>query len=615
MNNLPGEQNEERALIERQFIYLLLNDLEMVRKWSVSPLSIDMFLFQHQTILRAIQESLAKGCKLTNRTFRYYIKTNNFPKEAIGLEVTLSTCRFSKTNKNNYPLLEKKIIDYYRQDKEGKALLAFTNKCQGGNFEERLQSIKVLHETLEPLSDRNLFKKNLSIFLSFPMEAIPTVLHPLIESASKSVICPKDYIAIPLLTALAGSIGRTYEIKIKPGWFESTAMWTVAVGKPGSKKSPALKPATKGVDNVQNQYIAEYKEQLKQYQTELKLYKKQFRKWEKGDVGSGNSMPVEPEKPVRKRNVVNDATVEALAPIMMDNPRGVMLLRDELAGWITSMNQYKGGKGNDVQFYLECWSGGQYSIDRKNLDVPIIIPHTYLTVCGTCQSETLRSLLSKSRQDDGFSARLLPYYPEQIDGIFNEDGISPSLYEPINELYSKFADFQMVEDEWGQKKPNVLSLSTDGKEAWKKAMERHHELKSKNNIEGILESAWAKQTAHIARLALVIHLVRFHSEETQSKDVDSKSVLMAERLSLYFLAHIDKIWSQSGKQVRMQKELTLYDKLKIWDDKGKEITARNMISSKFATDKEEAIKLLDKLEQEGKGSWVDRDKRQFKLVA
>ena len=32
---------------------------------------------------------------------------------------------------------------------------------------------------------------------------------------------------------------------------------------------------------------------------------------------------------------------EALAPILRDNPRGVPIIRDELTGWVRSMNSYK----------------------------------------------------------------------------------------------------------------------------------------------------------------------------------------------------------------------------------------------------------------------------------
>lgn len=42
------------------------------------------------------------------------------------------------------------------------------------------------------------------------------------------------------------------------------------------------------------------------------------------------------------------ATVEAIAPILLHNPRGLLMYRDELAGWIGDMDRYSKSKGGDV---------------------------------------------------------------------------------------------------------------------------------------------------------------------------------------------------------------------------------------------------------------------------
>ena len=72
---------------------------------------------------------------------------------------------------------------------------------------------------------------------------------------------------------------------------------------------------------------------------------------------------------------------------MNQNPRGLALVQDELSGWVNGMNQYKGHRGSDVQFYLTAWSGGYYAVDRKNLKEPIVLPETYLAVIGGVQTE------------------------------------------------------------------------------------------------------------------------------------------------------------------------------------------------------------------------------------
>jgi hypothetical protein len=67
-----------------------------------------------------------------------------------------------------------------------------------------------------------------------------------------------------------------------------------------------------------------------------------------------------------ERTYVDDTTVEALVLVLRDNPRGVVVIKDELTGWIKAMDQYKaGGKGADRQFYLSGWSRKSYVNDRK----------------------------------------------------------------------------------------------------------------------------------------------------------------------------------------------------------------------------------------------------------
>ena len=50
--------------------------------------------------------------------------------------------------------------------------------------------------------------------------------------------------------------------------------------------------------------------------------------------------------------------MEAIAPLLQANPRGLLLSRDELAGWIGSFDRYTGGKGSaDAAHWLSMHNG------------------------------------------------------------------------------------------------------------------------------------------------------------------------------------------------------------------------------------------------------------------
>ena len=61
--------------------------------------------------------------------------------------------------------------------------------------------------------------------------------------------------------------------------------------------------------------------------------------------------PGPPPRP--KRIDVNDVTMECLINLLADNPRGLVMVQDELAGFLSGMNQYKGGKGSDRAYRMQ----------------------------------------------------------------------------------------------------------------------------------------------------------------------------------------------------------------------------------------------------------------------
>ena len=74
-------------------------------------------------------------------------------------------------------------------------------------------------------------------------------------------------------------------------------------------------------------------------------------------------------------------------------PKGVLNLRDEMAGWLLNLSRYSNG-GSDRPFWLEAYSGGPHQVDRAKFDVPIFIPHLTIPAFGTIQPERLADILT-----------------------------------------------------------------------------------------------------------------------------------------------------------------------------------------------------------------------------
>ena len=91
---------------------------------------------------------------------------------------------------------------------------------------------------------------------------------------------------------------------------------------------------------LQRRLLDEYKAAKARYEEELAEHKAAKRKAKEEESDAGDP----PEQPILHRVVCSDTTIEKLAEILEDNPRGTLVARDELAGWHRSAAT-RGSKG------------------------------------------------------------------------------------------------------------------------------------------------------------------------------------------------------------------------------------------------------------------------------
>ena len=142
------------------------------------------------------------------------------------------------------------------------------------------------------------------------------------------------------------------------------------------------------------------------------LRQEEWQKQARKAVKDGRSPPPRPaaasDEPHVPRLFVNDATVERLGVILAGQPRGGLLIRDELAGWLTGMNRYNGG-GSDRPFWIEAYGGRSFTVERVTR-AQVRIDHLSIGIVGNIQPDRLASLLLKA-DDDGMLARFCPFCP------------------------------------------------------------------------------------------------------------------------------------------------------------------------------------------------------------
>src|SRR5262249_5503268 len=154
-----------------------------------------------------------------------------------------------------------------------------------------------------------------------------------------------------------------------------------------------LQKAVAYLFKLQKRFRLEFKEQQTKHQEALKAHKEAEKNAANGE-GAGARNP--PEAPVFRRVVCSDTTIEKLAEILEDNPRGVLVVRDEQSGWLGSFTRYKAQKGcTDLPNWLEMHRAGYVIIDRKTAERKnIFIERAAVSVTGGIQPGVLARALT-----------------------------------------------------------------------------------------------------------------------------------------------------------------------------------------------------------------------------
>ena len=311
----------------------------------------------------------------------------------------------------------------------------------------------------------------------FPTQLFGPFWAKWISSQAESKSAPVDYVGATLLVSASTAIGNARWVSPWEGWTEPSHLWAALVGNPSSGKSPAMDPVMDLIRKIEADEAEGHADSLRQYEADVIAANYVRDQWEK-DVKTaakeGYPPPLKPEaameplKPQRPRLRVSDATPESLMSLLSQLPKGVLMTRDELAGWIGSFNRYAGGEGGDRAFWLEAWGARSYTVDRVKNGKAIIIPHLSIGVLGGIQPDKLASALLKG-DDDGLRARFMYFWPDPVP-----------LERPKNVLGSMEAlkafralhGLEMGNDEHGNARPVIVSLTEEAADffqAWRVA--------------------------------------------------------------------------------------------------------------------------------------------------
>ena len=481
----------------------------------------------------------------------------------LGIDVTVLTCLvpslFNQTVKHFAEVQQVTIIT--TSDKKAKVI----TPLKGVNVEAIICEHTLIYDALEfdadyddLIGDAEIINlqalgkpKPKPISLTLPpvktlsQGMLPDSLQQYVDNNAERLSTSTEYVAIPLITALASALGTKVSIfpKFQDDWEVVPNLWGAIIGNPSTKKSPALDAGMKPLRNLTYKAKAEYEQAQKEFaaQKEINEYKtkavrSELQKLAKDQAQQADDAEdkitdddlkakaqsiieanqADEQMPIMKRYIANDSTYQKLGELLSQTNNGLLVERDELIGLLASLN----GKGTDEakEFYLAAYNGtGSHIMDRMTRD-SVFIEHHCLSVIGGIQPNKLEKYLEstiKGLDNDGFIQRFqLAVYPDHIKGVKEKD-IAPNkeirqivydLFETINNMN----DWDFIN--YGANEPNEHCKRpyyhfTD--EAFHVFMNWYDETKTKAEEceHSVISEHISKYPKTIASLALIFHLV------------------------------------------------------------------------------------------------------------
>ncbi len=402
---------------------------------------------------------------------------------------------------------------------------------------------------------------------ALPPGLLPEPLHPWLYDIAERMQIPLEFVAAPAVVALSSVIGRSVGIypKRQDDWLVVPNLWGVIVGRPGVQKSPAIMEPIKPLRRLAQLAQIDFEAAGAAAKAKIEILKLQMetakqdakvavKKGTGIDIQQGRiaelTMQLEQAAPKERRYLISDATVEKIGELLRDNPRGLLLYRDELVGMLRSLDKL--GREAERAFFLEAWNGaGGFDYDRIGRGT-LHIPALTLSIIGGMTPGKLRSYLAGAleggAQDDGLLQRFQVAVWPEVGGDWKNVDRHPNT-EAKSLAFDIFRALDNLDpaavgavDEDGE--IPALRFAPDAQDLFDEYRARLElRLRSGELKETpAFESHLAKYRSLMPSLALIFHLVAVVTE-TSSGPVSLEAAKLAADWCDYLEQHARKIYS------------------------------------------------------------------------
>ena len=404
-------------------------------------------------------------------------------------------------------------------------------------------------------------KSDLPLAPAFDAKAmLPEALDDFVLDEADRMPCSPDYIAAALIVSAGSVVGASCAIKPKrrDDWIVTPNLFGGIVGDPSSKKSPALGTVTRFLDRLEAKEAEKLEDTKKIYEAEKAAFEAQQSSvkasMKKAATGKGDHLKMNaaiadlqdlqaPEEPKQRRFKSNDSTVEKLGDLLVHNPQGMLVYRDELIGLLASWE--KEGKEGDKAFYLEGWNGtASFNIDRIGRG-SLHIKNLCISVFGGIQPDLLERYLAgitTSLDNDGRIQRFqVMVYPNPVPWEWRDRYPVKGAREAVRNMFDRLAVFDPVQD-GAEPSDDFVKLphfcfDDAAQEIFIEWCTELHTKHIANEQNPLMQQHFGKFEKLFCSLALILHLA-----EGSIGPVKSTSALQAAAWCEYLAGHARRIY-------------------------------------------------------------------------
>jgi hypothetical protein len=360
-------------------------------------------LYSKGAILKIATWSKAEGKGIDD-----YLSTQENPEKSLDIIETESSA-----------LMDFILPDHHKEVVRALTLIKLSGSNEESTYNQVSEKLKITVDLLKKdvnshekgFNSTNLKYSDKRIIpeTEFPFEIFPNELNGFIHKLAESCQVPPILSACCTLPIIGSAIGNALRISPRYDWSEPPFIWLITVALSGDGKSPVINKLMEPINKLQQDAYKKYKDELRKYEKDMRMAKKNK------DIDM-------PEEPKLRQYHVTDFTTEVLVDIFHDDPHGILIYRDELSGLFLGMNQYKGGKGNDKQQFLELYNCKSMKVDRKNKVT--CAEHSGASIIGGVQPRVMVDLFQENSFNDGLVPRFLTIHVDSMCKEFSRKSIT-----------------------------------------------------------------------------------------------------------------------------------------------------------------------------------------------